>query len=364
VSEWPGVPPAVDGRPRLSVVVPAYRCAPMLRRSLAALRASDLPRERWELVVVDDGSEDETVDVARAAADRVVELGAGPRGPAYARNRGAEIARGDVLAFVDADVCVHADALRRMLGALADPSVGAVFGAYDAAPPAPGVVSRYANLHHRYVHLAGAGDAETFWAGCGAVRRHVFQSVGGFDARRYPRPQIEDVELGYRIRDHGWRILLRPEIQGTHLKRWTLWGLIVTGVRDRGVPWMELLLDEGVGTRAPTLSVSRAERRRTALAGFGGTAAVLAALWDARWLLASAGALALVLLSNAEMLWWLRRTGGRWLALAGAPLRILQYLVNLVAVAWTLLRRLRARRVKYRAQTPGDRATDAPPAGG
>jgi hypothetical protein len=193
---------------------------------------------------------------------------------------------------------------------------------------------------HRYEHLRGAGEADTFWAGCGAVRRAVLRRLGGFDERRYPRPQIEDIELGYRIRALGHRIRLEPAIACTHLKRWTLRGMVVTDVRDRGVPWMELLL-AGRGPAGGSLNVRGSERLHTALVGVAGAALLAAVAHDARWLLPGATALGVVVAGNAGLLRWLARHHGVGLALAGVPLRLLYYALNGVAVAWGVLRHAR-----------------------
>jgi hypothetical protein len=176
-----------------------------------------------------------------------------------------------VLLFVDADVVVHGDTLRRVLDAFdADAGLGALFGAYDDAPAHPSFLSQYRNLLHRYVHLRGAGQADTFWAGCGAVRTDAFVEVGGFDAARFPRPQIEDIELGYRLRDAGHRIEIRPEVQAKHLKRWTFAGMLRTDLLDRGVPWMGLLLERRSGAGdGRNLNVGRLEKLKTGLVGLG-----------------------------------------------------------------------------------------------
>ena len=121
------------------MVVPAYRCADQLRASLPALRANNWPRDDWELIVVDDGSTDDTTAVATALADRVVRVPDGPRGPGFARNLGANEARGDILLFVDADVVVHPEVLARVAARFQqDASLVAVFGSYDDRPAAPG----------------------------------------------------------------------------------------------------------------------------------------------------------------------------------------------------------------------------------
>ena len=162
-----------------SVIVPAHQAALLLPDTLAALVASTLPRERWELIVVDDASRDATSETARRWADNVITLHGEPMGPGGARNAAAATAQGTWLVFIDADVRVHRDTLQRIADAVRrEPGLTAVFGSYDAHPAAPGLLSEYRNLLHRYVHLRGAGEAETFWAGCGAVRRETFESAG------------------------------------------------------------------------------------------------------------------------------------------------------------------------------------------
>jgi len=75
------------------------------------------------------------------------------------------------------------------------------------------------------------------------MRREVFLSVNGFDAERYPRPAIEDIELGYRIRARGHRILLDKQLQAKHLKRWTLKSMLHADIFCRAVPWSMLMFE-------------------------------------------------------------------------------------------------------------------------
>lgn len=227
-------------RMRLSVIVPTFNAGEDLRRCLQGLAASE--RLPDEIIVVDDGTTDGSVACASGFGARVIATQAGPRGPAHARNCAGRIATGDILVFIDADVVVHADALGRMESTFAaETDVVALFGSYDDAPPGRGVASRYKNLQHHYVHQHGAAEAGTFWAGCGAVRRAVFLEMGGFD-EGYRRPSIEDIELGLRLREANRRIRLCPDIQATHLKRWTLWSLWRTDICARAIPWTRLLL--------------------------------------------------------------------------------------------------------------------------
>jgi len=249
----------------ITIVMPMYQAAAYLDRVLAPLQDAARAGRVVEVIVVDDGSTDDGPRRCREAGFTVLPSG-GRHGPAFCRNLGARAAKGATLLFVDSDVVIHDDVpelVERVLAARAD--VVAVFGAYDDRPAAPGIVSRFRNLLHHYVHVTHRGEASTFWAGCGAVRREAFLAIGGFDARHYTEPSVEDIELGYRLRRAGGTILLVPQIQGAHLKRWTLPGMIRTDVFRRALPWGRLL--QQPGNPGAVLNVSNAERLRALIAG-------------------------------------------------------------------------------------------------
>lgn len=321
--------------PRLSVIVPAHDSTNVLERVLGAIHASDLKRAEWELIVVDDASRDATAEMAERWADRVVRLPAPAGGPANARNRGVAVARGDWLVFIDADVVIHADTLSAFTRVIdSDPRLVAVFGAYDEHPPAPGFLSQYRNLLHRYVHLLGAGDADTFWSGCGAVRRAAFDAVGGFDAARFPRPQIEDIELGYRLRRNGGGIRLAPEVQGAHLKVWRYVGSLRTDLFDRGVPWVRLLLERGALGASANLNLKRGERLKAVATTLAALLLVVGLLLrDPRPLGLSAAMLAGIALTAHRQITWFAARRGWAFALATIPFIWQYYVVSAACVA-------------------------------
>ena len=319
----------------LSVVVPVRDGAAFLHQSLAALRASDLAPQAWELIVVDDGSGDGSGTIAARYADRVLRHLPPGHGPPSARNRGAAAARAPIIVFVDADVCVRRDALRRIRDTLAAlPGVDAVFGTYDLAPAAPGLVSQYRNLLHSYVHRRDAGRAITFWTGLGAVRRDTLEGCGGFDEGEL----LDDIEFGYRMAARGHYIVLDPEIEGRHLKRWTLGSIVTTDVLYRGIPWVRLLLRGRHPAAGSTLSVRGVERLLTTLMA---AALLLAGVGlvqsDPRWLWASGAVLTGMLLVDQKLLRWLARERGWRFALSATPLRLLYFALNIVAVGMALL---------------------------
>lgn len=317
------------------VVVPAWNAAHHLRRSLPPLLAAGHP-----VLVVDDGSDDDTAALARALGAQV--LPSRRQGPAGARNLGAAAAPGDTLLFVDADVVVHDGALAALLATLRE-DVVAAFGSYDDRPGAAGFVSRWKNLQHHHVHQRSPGEASTFWAGLGAVRRHAFEAVGGFDAAAFPRPSIEDIDLGYRLRAQGGRIVSAPHALGSHLKRWTLATLISTDVRRRAIPWARLLRHPAA---RPDLNVAWRERARAALAlGWSVSLPLLAT--PAAPL--SGALLAAAALANARLLTLYARREGLPFAVVAALLLQGWYLA---AVAGWLVGRATASRSVHPSSAP------------
>lgn len=291
------------------MIVPATDRPPTLARCTAAIERDDGPDE---LVVVTEPRE---------------------ANPARARNIGAGRASGDVLLFVDADVELHPGALEQVRREFdADPGLAALFGSYDDAPAAPGVVSAFRNLLHHHVHQSEPGPATTFWTGLGAVRRDAFEAVGGFDERL---AWLEDVDLGMRLAAAGKSIRLVPSIQGTHLKSWSLWGMVRTDFVGRGVPWVQLLLRHRGS--ASTLNLGW-RHRLSALASVAGAASLLA-----RRPLGAAVAVAALVALNRPFYRLLHRRRGPAEAGAGVLLHALHHLVGVAAVPVGVLRHLLGR---------------------
>jgi len=317
----------------LSVIVPVYNSTACLKKCLNALTRSQY--DDFEVLVVDDGSDEPVEPLVSSFGFNYLRID-GPGGPARARNRGATEVNGRYLVFVDADVCVHPDALARFAATFAsDIQIAAVIGSYDNSPAEKNFLSQYKNLFHHYVHHASDGDVPTFWSGCGAISRDLFLALGGFDEKRYRRPAIEDIELGVWMSDAGYRITLDSRIRGKHLKRWTLWGLCKTDIFDRGVPWTRLMLR--AGSMASALNVKPAQRVSVALAGLTGLA-TLAALWRPVMLIAAAAFALVVTALNIEFYRFFATHRGVWFALRVAPLHWLYfYYCGFSVVLGTLL---------------------------
>ncbi len=304
----------------VSVVIAVHNAAQMLAQCLDALSRSSV--KPLELLVVDDGSTDGSKAVAARYGASIMVLDE-RQGPARARNIGVRHAHGDLILFLDADVCIHDDAIARILEHFnREPSLDAVIGAYDDQPAAQPFVSRHRNLLHCFTHREGHPEASTFWSGCGAVKRETFLRHGGFD-ERYDRPAIEDIDFGVRLKAAGGRIRLDAAIQVQHLKRWTFLNTLKTDIFDRGIPWTRLILRTGV--MPDDLNVRWSQRLSVALAFL-----LAVAIWRTDVLATSSCALALGCL-NLRFYVFLAARNGPWFALRAVPLHFLFHFYSGVA---------------------------------
>ena len=225
----------------VSIIIPVHNGSQYLEKCLSSIARSSY--RSYEIIVADDGSTDNSAQIARKYGAKVIRL-SHQSGPAAARNRGAEEAKGNILFFVDSDIVIKKETVARVVRDFDEnPDVVAIFGSYDESPEEQNFFSQFKNLQHHFVHQSSRAEAVTFWAGCGAVRKEIFDSVKGFDERKYSRPCIEDIELGFRLKKMGYRILLDKELQVKHLKKWTFMSLLRTDILDRAVPWSKLILE-------------------------------------------------------------------------------------------------------------------------
>lgn len=299
-------PPSTTA-PVFSVIIPVYASKPeavdLLRNALEQLKNSSF--QDFEILVADDASPrgDTVRAVAQEAGAELVRL-EHRSGPATARNAAAKRAAGDILIFMDADTSVHTDTLDRFVREFREtPGLDAVMGSYDQQPTAPGVVSHFRNLLHSFVHHRAGHRASTFWAGCGAVRKDRFQALGGFD-ESFPRPSIEDVEFGLRLRQAGGSIHLDPQIQVTHHKPWTLGSMVRTDFFARAIPWARILHKYPMPL---DLNFKAGDRISGVLAALTLLVTVVALLHGGAWWLAPMVSLTVVALLNWPLFRFLAR---------------------------------------------------------
>ncbi len=194
----------------ISVIVPAKDAASTLSLCLSALRDQDgyaFGRD-YEVIVVDDGSRDATAALARQAGVQV--LSQPTLGPAAARNLGARVAVGEILAFTDAD-CAPAPT---WLGLLTRPfqasDVVGVKGAYRTAQPE--LVARFVQLEYdyKYLHMRRLANIDFIDTNNAAYRRDIFLQNDGFN-ETFIVPSVEDQEFSFRLARKGYLMLFEPD---------------------------------------------------------------------------------------------------------------------------------------------------------
>jgi lipopolysaccharide/colanic/teichoic acid biosynthesis glycosyltransferase/glycosyltransferase involved in cell wall biosynthesis len=264
----------------MSVIVPAYNAQGTLGSCLAALQDQSLPRDRYEVVVVDDGSTDRTAEVARQYETDL--LHQPHAGPAAARNRGAQAARGEILLFTDADCTPAHDWIERMTEPFCDAEVVGARGVYRTHQAEP--VARFVQLEYedRYVRTSRQETIDFVDTYSAAYRRDVFLANGGFDTT-FPTASVEDQEFSFRLARKGYRLLFVPQAVVYHRHDATLgeyWR------RKYGIGYWKALLLRWHPERAVQDShTPQVLKVQIGLAGLLGVFLVLTPFWSpVRWL--------------------------------------------------------------------------------
>ncbi|MEM7586460.1 MAG: glycosyltransferase [Acidobacteriota bacterium] len=195
--------------PKLSIIVPVRDHAAELELCLQAIRASAQGHDEVEVLVVDTGSTDGSLEVARQAGIEVVD--AGRVTAAAARNAGARRAQGDLLAFVDADIVIAPSWVAVALSALEVMDIAAT-GTRPFAPQDANWVQNTVGLMRS--HPESCRPARWLSSCNCVIRREVFERVGGFDPSY---TTCEDTELSFRLRRQGFRLLDEPRLACVHL---------------------------------------------------------------------------------------------------------------------------------------------------
>ncbi|MEL7563610.1 MAG: mycofactocin biosynthesis glycosyltransferase MftF [Dehalobacterium sp.] len=200
-----------DKVPFVSVIIPVRNRPEDVRDCLTSLLNLNYPKDNFEIIVVDDGSSDDTVNVVKSYHVKLI-CNAESKGPAFCRNIGETIANGEILAFLDSDCTVHPDWLKEIIPFFCLPGLGAV-GGFVASFFSKSLIDRYEeacsslNMGKRIIY--DSNSASNFYVpSCNLfVRRNVFQVTGGFKQGMHLG---EDVDLSWRIRNTGNALIYLP----------------------------------------------------------------------------------------------------------------------------------------------------------
>lgn len=212
----------------VSVVLPACGRMDLLDRSLDALMRQTFDAHAYEIIVVDDEPNHNTLHLVAGWRSRTLERGprlvyvanTGPRGPSAARNRGWRAARGSILAFTSDDAVPAPGWLEHGLAAF-DEGVDVVCGRIETpVPTRPTDRQRSAHAHER----ADFSSANCF------IRKPVLEKLDGFD-ERFSAQRASDADLHFRLLEEGVHMMRAPQALATHPVRPMPWGASLLQIR-------------------------------------------------------------------------------------------------------------------------------------
>ncbi|HSM58537.1 MAG TPA: sugar transferase, partial [Candidatus Sulfomarinibacteraceae bacterium] len=197
--------PERPNAPLISVVVPAHNSAATIGQCLSALQQQTIDNACYEVIVVDDGSTDETAEIARRCGARVVCQDRGR--PAAARNAGIRDARGELVCFTDADCEPTESWLSEVTAPFANHEIVGSKGIYATRQQA--LVARFVQIEYedKYDLLLGQEYIDFIDTYSAAYRRDVLIANNGFDESF---PYLEDQELSFRLATRGYRMVFQP----------------------------------------------------------------------------------------------------------------------------------------------------------
>ncbi len=293
----------------ISVVIPAHNAARHLATCLEALTQNDVTNA--EILVVNDGSTDETQAIAGRFGLRCIETG-GRQGPAGARNLGFRQALHPHVLFLDADIVLPPNALTRIRETLDlydhRPDVAGVLGQYSEALPSDDFFTNYKNLSACYLYRITETQSPFLHTPIFCIRCAVLEEAGGFDTRL---THGEDFRLGAQLGSRGFRFIIDRQINGQHLKRYSFSGILREDWRRvRQLASIRLPLEE----RRFSYRAHRWNRLISVLLPGMALASALLSVIDRRFLAVSAVLVFGFFLLNLHFLFYCWKLRGTWFA--------------------------------------------------
>ena len=202
----------------IAVIIPVYNSSQTLKKCLDAVFSNKF--EKFEVIVISDNSEDNSIDIAKNYNCKIIELKQN-RGPAFARNTGANSASGDILLFVDSDVIVKEDILMQVNKAFNNKEVNIVQGIYSHEPNYKNIITQYQqSFYCYYTWHEQYRYTDTLTSMCFAIRKNTFLKLKGFNTN-IRKATAEDEEFGYKLINDGNKILISRDLNVEHWVNYT-----------------------------------------------------------------------------------------------------------------------------------------------
>ena len=217
----------MNEHPKATIVVPTYNRSRFIEKAFSSLVNQDYPKDRLEIIVVDDGSADRTPEILKRFQSEYSYfryLSQSNKGPATARNLGIRHASGEIILFIDDDCIADQNWVTELARGYQDPSVGGVAGRIKFVPSDDNIANRMAaQSNGRGQPIEPDGGIAFFITANASFKREVLDQMGGFD-ETFPHAVHEDVDLTHRVKQAGWKLLYSDDAVVHHYHNHTLKG--------------------------------------------------------------------------------------------------------------------------------------------
>lgn len=319
---------------KISIIIPNFNSAATIKECLAA--ATSLDYDNYEVIVVDDASNDNSVDIIKRFPCRLISLKKN-EGAAEARNVGAKNANGSILMFADSDIIIPENALKQAVEFMKKDNADIFFCSFRPKIRFRDFFSVYKHLYLCYYYEKQGEAMHTIDTSFAFIRKKIFDRLNGFNT------QIrisEDVDLGVRLTAKGYKIHHAKGIQMEHIKHYSFMQFIKTDL-VRSERMSRIFLSSLFGKRK---SKQKSFYLRPfniyagiPLASLVMASAMLAAILKSSVFTAAAIALyALFIMVNLDFLNYLRKNKGLCFAIRASFINFLDMAVMNIGVLATL----------------------------
>jgi cellulose synthase/poly-beta-1,6-N-acetylglucosamine synthase-like glycosyltransferase len=194
----------------ISVIVPAYNAERTISSTINSLLNQNYPKNRYEIIVVDDGSSDKTREIVRKFK-KVRLIKQTHKGPAAARNLGAKKSKGNILLFTDSDCVPDKNWIKFVVEPFKNPEIVGVSGTYKTLNK-ESLLARFAGyeIEERHEEMEKQKNIDFIGTFSAAYRKKIFLRFGGFD-EAFPLASGEDIDLSFKISTAGYKMVFQPK---------------------------------------------------------------------------------------------------------------------------------------------------------
>nr|AQS32426.1 hypothetical protein [uncultured archaeon] len=209
----------------LSIIIPLYNSQETIGKCLDSIYSSNYPRNKYEVVVVDDCSTDNSASIVSGYPCKLIKLNKNS-GPAAARNSGAKKSKGGILVFIDSDVVIGKNFFNITASSFNKEIV--CLTAINTKKSNYNLTTDFFNLLDHFVFLKSPQYAMLPCTSYCTVKKSIFKDLGGFN-ENYKKSHVEDLELGLKLMNKRYKIYLNKKLKFTHLKKYSFLGFLKYG---------------------------------------------------------------------------------------------------------------------------------------